>query len=224
MKKPITVMLLCLTLLPGCYVRTQVEMQEGRVPPHFAPKVLVVAVHDRVGLTEPQVADLEQNALQALTSRGIRSVSLSEATGSTAPANAKDLLKRGDYPALLEITVTSWGSRIENLSTIAGPSVGTLQTEPDTSFFRPGSIEQSEYPGPSTTYKEVGMTASLLDLQDDRILWSAEFNARPAVVGRSFLYHRFNRNLQYEDLAQHCLARLAAELPKIGPARTGSSP
>jgi hypothetical protein len=196
------------------------EVQGGRLPADLSAAVLVVDVRDRVGLTEAQMADLEQDALQALTRRGVRSVSLAEATEGLAPGNPKDLLKRRDYPALLEIDVTSWGSKIEILSTSTGPSVGTLQTGPDTSFYKPGSIEEAEYRGPTTTYKEVGITASLLDLRSDRTLWSAEIVARPAVIGRSFLYHNFNRGLQYEDLARQCFTRLAAEFPRPTAARS----
>lgn len=216
-------LLVGLLLLPGCYVLTQVEVQGGVVPPDFSTQTLVVAVRDRVWLTESQAAELEQNAVQTLTARGIPSISLNEVTGAQ-PGEARALLKRRDYRALLEIVVTSWGSKPETLSTSAGPSVGTLETDPDTSFFKPGSIEQSEYSGPTTSYKEVGLKASLLDLQGDRVLWSGECTARPAVVGRSFLYHRFNRNLRYEELAQDCLGRLARELPRIQTAKPDSSP
>jgi len=214
MKGTLILLLLCLALLPGCYVHTQMEVQGGRLPADLSAAVLVVDVRDRVGLTEAQVADLEQDAVQALTRRGVRSVSLAEITGGPAPGNPKDLLKRRDYPALLEIDVTSWGSKIEILSTSAGPSVGTLQTGPDTSFYKPGSIEEAEYRGPTTTYKEVGITASLLNLQDDRSLWSADITSRPVIAGRSCLYHNFNRSLQYEDLARRCFTRLAEEFPR----------
>jgi hypothetical protein len=214
MKGTLILLVLCLALLPGCYVHTQMEVQGGRLPADFSAAVLVFDVRDRVGLTEAQVADLEQDAVQTLTRRGVRSVSLAEATGGPPPGNPRDILKRRHYLALLEIAVTSWGSKIEILSTSAGPSVGTLQTGPDTSFYKPGSIEEAEYRGPTTTYKEVGITASLLDLQSDRTLWSVEIIARPAVIGRSCLYHNFNRGLQYEDLARHCFTRLAAEFPR----------
>jgi hypothetical protein len=215
--------LVCLLLLPGCYVHTQVEVQGGAVPPDFSGQTLVVTVRDRAGLTESQAAELEQDAVHALSTRGIHSIPLDEATGGQ-PGDARDLLKRRDYRALFEIVVTSWGSKLETLSTSAGPSIGTLDTDRGTSFYKPGSIEQSEYPGPTTSYKEVGLKASLLDLQGDRVLWSGECTASPAVVGRSFLYHRFNRNLRYEELAQDCLRRLAEELPRIQPAKADSSP
>jgi hypothetical protein len=219
MKRTLILLLLGLALLPGCYVHTQMDVQGGRVPADFTGGTLVVDVRDRVGLTEAQVADLEQDAIQALTRRGVRSVSLAEATKGPATGNPRDRLRGFDYPALLEIAVTSWGSKIEILSTSAGPSVGTLQTGPDTSFYRPGSIEEGEYRGPTTTYKEVGITASLLDLQNDRSLWTADIIARPAVIGRSCLYHNFNRSLQFEDLARKCFTRLADEFP-LPPATT----
>jgi len=214
MKETPILMLLCLALLPGCYVHTQIEMQGGQLPADLSTAVLVVDVRDRVGLTEAQVADLERDAVEALIRQGVPSVSLPEATGGPAPANSRELLKGREYPALLEIAVTSWGSKIETLSTSAGPSVGTLQSGPDTSFYRPGSIEESEYRGPTTTYKEVAITASLLDLREDRTLWSAEVSSRPVVAGRSCLYHNFNRGLQYEDLARRCFTRLAEEFPR----------
>jgi hypothetical protein len=211
MKGPL---LLCLALLSGCYVHTQMESQGGRLPADLSAAVVVVDVRDRVGLTEAQVADLERDAVQILTNRGVPSVSLTEATGGPAPKDPRDLLKRRDYLNLLEIVVTSWGSKVEVLSTSAGPSVGTLQTGPDTTFYKPGSIEEPEYRGPTTSYKEVGMTASLLNLRDDHTLWSAEITSRPVIVGRSCLYHKFNRSLQYEDLARRCFARLAEEFPR----------
>jgi hypothetical protein len=212
----------CLLLLPGCYVRTQVEVQERTVPPDFSSQALVVTVHDRVGLTESQVGELEQAAVRALTARGIQAVPLDEATGGH-PGNARDLLKQRDYRALLEIVVTSWGSKLQTLSTAAGPSVGTLETDTDTSFYKPGSIEQSEYSGPTASYKEVGLKASLLDLQSDRVVWSGECSAQPGLIGRSPLYRYFNRSLKYENMAQDCLGRLAKELPRLQPAKAESA-
>lgn len=220
MRSTLILLLLCPAFLPGCYVLTQMDVQGGRLPADLSGAVLVVDVRDRVGLTEAQVADLEQDAVQTLTRRGVRSMTPAEAIGGPAPGNPKDLLKRRDYSALLEIAVTSWGSKTEILSTSAGPSVGTLQTGPDTSFYKPGSIEEGEYRGPTATYKEVGITASLLDLRDDRTLWSAEIVARPAVIGRSCLYQNFNRGLQFEDLARHCFTRLAEEFPRPTAARS----
>jgi hypothetical protein len=214
MKRALMLLLLCLALLPGCYVHTQMESQAGRMPADLPAAVVVVDVRDRVGLAEAQVAELARDAVQILTNRGVPSVSLTEATGASAPKDPKDLLKRRDYQSLLEIVVTSWGSKVEVLSTSAGPSVGTLQTGPDTSFYKPGSIEESEYRGPTTSYKEVGMTASLLNLREDRTLWSAEITSRPVIAGRSCLYHSFNRRLQYEDLARRCFVRLAEEFPR----------
>jgi len=220
MKVTLILLVLCLAVLPGCYVHTQMDVQGGRLPADLSGAVLVVQVSNHVNLTATQVADLEQDVVQALAKRGVPSVSRAEVTGGPAPGNSRDRLKRLDYQALLEIAVTSWGSKIEILSTAAGPSVGSLQTGPDSSFYRPGSIEEVDYRGPATTYKEVGMTASLLDLRNDRTLWSAEISSRPAVVGRSFLYHHFNNGLQYEDLARRCFTRLAEEFPRP-PAATG---
>ncbi|HVO84066.1 MAG TPA: hypothetical protein VMU60_06560 [Syntrophobacteria bacterium] len=219
MKKTLILLLLCLALLSGCYVHTQVEAQGGRLPADLSAAVVVVDLRDRVGLTEAQAADLEREAVQTLISRGVPSVSVAEAAGGPAPKDLRDLLRRRDYSTLLQIFVTSWGSKVEVLSTSAGPSVGTLQTGPDTSFYRPGSIEESEYRGPVTTYKEVAITASLLDLRDDHTLWSAEVSSRPVVSGRSCLYHAFNRSLQLDDLARRCFTRLAEEFPRY-PAAT----
>jgi hypothetical protein len=61
------------------------------------------------------------------------------------------------------------------------------------------------------------MSAYLTDLQTNRIVWSARVNARPAVVGRSCLYRRFNRNLVYDELAGRCFREIAKELGRMWP-------
>jgi hypothetical protein len=203
----------CLLFLPGCYVHTQVEVQGGALPPDLSGQTLVVTVRDAQGLTESQVGELEQTAVQALSTRRIRGISLNEASGGQ-PGDAKDILKQRGYRTLFAIAVTSWGSKLQTLFTSASPSIGTPDTDTDTSFYKPGSIDQSEYSGPTTSYKEVGLKVSLVDLQGDHLVWSGECTSSPGIVGRSFLYKHFNGSLRYEELARDCLEKLAKELPR----------
>jgi hypothetical protein len=61
------------------------------------------------------------------------------------------------------------------------------------------------------------MVGSLVDLPNNQVIWSGRVNAKPAVVGRSFIYHDYNRKLNYEDLANDCLRKLAKELARVLP-------
>jgi hypothetical protein len=212
--------LVCLLLLNGCYVSTSVKVQDGQLPADFSAPVLVVTVQEKTGLDRSHLALVEENALQALTDKGINAVTLLEAVGKDDPDKATTLLLARDYGALLKIVIDSWGSKTEVLQDPVLTSVGSSDTgpEPGSTFRLPSSIDYDEsVPGPQSSYKEVAMVGYLTDLQSSRLVWSARVNARPAVVGRSCLYHRFNRSLEYDDLANRCLRKIAGELGSIWP-------
>ena len=217
MKRILALGALCLLLLAGCYVRTKFDSQNRYLPAGFSSPVLVVTLQEKVGLGEEHAARLEQSAIQALTAKGIESISLTEATKGAAADRATEVLRENNYRALLKISITSWGSKSKRLSDPIPPSVVDADSGSSTgSTFRPpGALDYgAEQPGPTTDYKQVGISGALMDLQGNRVVWSGQLSANPAVVGRSFVYHRFNRNLQYDELAEHCFRRLAKELGK----------
>jgi hypothetical protein len=182
--------------------------------------VLVIAVQDKAGLDRNHLALLEESALQNLSVKGINSVSLQEAVGEDDPDNATKLLLAKEYRALLKIVIDFWGSKSEVLQDPVLTSVGSSDTgpEPGSIFRSPTAVDHDQsVPGPESSYKEVAMAGYLTDLQSTRLVWSARVNARPAVVGRSCLYHSFNRSLDYEDLANRCLKKIAGELSRIWP-------
>ena len=212
--------LVCLLLSSGCYVRTNVKVQNRQLPADFSAPGLVVSVQEKTGLDKNQLSLLEESALKDLNQKDIKSVSLYEAVGEKDPDKATKLLLVKDYRALLKIVIDFWGSRTEVLEDPIFPSVDRSDTGPKSgSVFRPpGSIDyQESVPGPRSSYKEVDMVGYLTDLESSQLVWSARVNARPAVVGRSCLYHRFNRSLKYEELANRCLKKIAAELSSIWP-------
>jgi len=203
-----------------CLLLLSVKVKNGQLPADFSAPVLVVTVQEKTGLDRNHLALLEENALQALTDKGINSVTLLDAVGKDDPDIATKLLLLKDYGALLKIVIDSWGSRTEVLQDPILTSVGSSDTgpEPGSTFRQPSSIDYDEsVRGPESSYKEVGMVGYLTDLQSSRLVWSARVNARPAVVGRSCLYHRFNRSLEYDDLANRCLRKIAGELGRIWP-------
>jgi hypothetical protein len=161
---------------------------------------------------------LEQNILQALTEQGINTVTLNQAVDGSEQDSATELLLQNDYRALLKVVLDFWGSQSEVLPDSVPPSVDSIQTDRDSTFYPPGAIDGGEQqPGPTSSYKKVAMSAYLTDLQTNRIVWSGRVNARPAVVGRSCLYHRFNRNLTYDELAERCFRKIARELGRMWP-------
>jgi hypothetical protein len=207
-------------LLNGCYVSTSIKAQNRQLPADFSAPVLVIAVQDKTGLDRNHLALLEESALQNLTVKGINSVTLQEAVGGDDPDNATKLLLDKDYGALLKLVVDFWGSKSEVLQDPVLTSLDSSDTGPESgSIFRsPTAVDQDQsVPGPESSYKEVAMVGYLTDLRSTQLVWSARVNARPAVVGRSCLYHSFNRSLEYDDLANRCLKKIAGELSRIWP-------
>jgi hypothetical protein len=214
------VTLIWFLLLSGCYVSTSVKSQTRQLPADFSAPVLVVTVQEKTGLDRNSLALLEENALQALTDKGINPVTLHEAVGEDDPSNATKLLLAKDYRALLKVVIEFWGSKTEVLQDPILTSVDSSDTGPESgsTFRSPSSIYHDEsVPGPESSYKEVIMAGYLTDLQSSRLVWSARVNSRPAVVGRSCLYHSFNRSLEYDELANRCLKKIAGELGRIWP-------
>jgi hypothetical protein len=209
---------LCLFLQSGCYVSTNLKVKNRQLPADFSATVLVITLQEKTDLGQEYLTLLEQAVLQALTERGINTVTLNQAVGRFEYDSATKLLLQNDYGALLKVVIDSWGSRSEVLPDPVPPSVESIQTDRGSTFYPPGAIDGGEQqPGPTSTYKEVAMSVYLMDLQTNRIVWSGWVNARPAVVGRSFLYHRFNRNLEYDELARRCFRKIAKELGRMWP-------
>ena len=210
----------CLLLLSGCYVSTNVKVLNRQLPADFSTPVLVVTVQDKTGMESDQLSLLEKNALEALNEEGINSVSLQEAVGEDDPDKAIKLLLDKNYGALLKIVIDFWGSKTKVLQDPIFPSVDRSETgpKPGATFDPSSSIDyQESVPGPTSSYKEVEMVGYLTDLQNSRLVWSARVSAGPAVVGRSCLYHSFNRSLKYDKLADRCLKKIAGELGCIWP-------
>jgi hypothetical protein len=216
----VLVVLVALSFLSGCYVSTSVKVQNRQLPADFSAPVLVVTVQEKAGLNRNDLALLEENALQNLSDKGINCVSLREAVGEEDLDRATKLLIVEEYRALLKIVIDSWGSKTELVPDPVLTSVGSSDTgpEPGSIFIPPGSLDSDEsVPGQESSYKEVSMVGYLTDLQSSRLVWSVRVSARPAVVGRSCLYHRFNRRLKYDELANRCLKKIARELGPIWP-------
>ena len=217
--------IVCMFLSAGCYVSTSVDADKSHVPAGFSAPVLVVALQDTVGLQKGLVAELEQDALDALSERGIESITLYEAVGDDFNLDAIEKLRTKDYRALLKIVVDYWGSKTEILQDHVPPSVGDDESGPDagSTFRPPTAIDYGKtVPGPASDYKEVAMAGFLTDLRTNRLVWSGRLDAKPAVVGRSFIYRKFNRDIKHEDLARQCFKKLAKELEHILPKDSGT--
>lgn len=220
MKSRLVATLCCMFLFAGCYVSTSFEADRKQLPANFSAPVLVVTVQNTVGLQKGLLAELEQDALAALSERNIRSVTLYEAVGDTDSSSAVEMLRRKDYRALLKIDIHQWGSKTQTLQDPVPTSVDNPDTGPASgSSFRPPMDTHSgeTVPGPESSYKEVAMVGSLTDLLTNGLVWSGRVDAKPIVVGRSIVYQKFNRDIRYEDLARRCFKKLAKELDHILP-------
>jgi hypothetical protein len=205
----------------GCYVSTNLKVKNRQLPADFSAPVLVITLQEKAKLGQEYLTVLEQNIMQALTDQGINTVTLNQAVDGSEQDGATELLLQNDYRALLKVVIDSWGSRSEVLPDSVPPSIDSIQKDRDSSFYPPGAIDAGrQQPGPTSSYKEVAMSAYLTDLRTNRIVWSGRASAKPAVVGRSCLYHRFNRNLKYDDLAGRCFQKIARELGRMWPEET----
>ena len=217
-RKLVFVAFLFLFLQSGCYVSTNLKVKNRQLPADFSAPVLVITIQEKTNLGQDYLTVLEQNILQALTAEGINTVTLNQALAGAEQDGATELLLKNDYRALLTVVIDSWGSRSKVLQEQVPPSVDSIQKDRDSTFYPPGAIDGGQQePGPTSSYKEVAMSAYLTDLRTNRIVWSGRVKARPAVVGRSCLYHRFNRNLAYDDLAGRCYRKIAKELGRMWP-------
>jgi hypothetical protein len=217
-RKLVFAAILFLFLHSGCYVSTNLKVKNRQLPADFSAPVLVVTLREKTNLGQEYLTLLEQDVLQAPTEEGINTVTLNQAVDKSEQDRAAKLLLQNDYRALLKVVIDSWGSRSEVLPDAIPPSVESMQTDRGSTFYPPGAIDGGEErPGPTSSYKEVAMSAYLTDLQTNRIVWSGRVNARPAVVGRSCLYHHFNRNLEYDKLAGRCFRKIAGELSRMWP-------
>jgi len=220
-RKLVFAAILCLFLQSGCYVSTNLKVKNRQLPADFSAPVLVITLQEKANLGQEYLTVVEQNFLQALTEQGINTVTLNQAVDGSEQVSTTELLLQNDYRALLKIVIDSWGSRSEVLPDPVPPSVDSIQKDRGSTFFPPGAIEAGQQrPGPTSSYKEVAMSAYLTDLRTNRIVWSGRVRARPAVVGRSCLYHRFNRNLEYDELAGRCFQKIAKELGRMWPEET----
>ena len=220
MLKRLAAVIACLLMAAGCYVSTNVKVKNRQLPADFSAPVLVVTLEERANLGPEHLAFLEEDVLRALNGKGIDSITLNKAVGVEEPAYAIQSLLSEDYNALLKVVIGFWGSRSETLEDPVQTSVETSDTGPDPGSIFPDipNVERGEtVPGPDSSFKQVSMVWYLTDLRSSRLIWSGQVSARPAVVGRSFLYHRFNRNLQYEELAQRCIQKLAGKLASAWP-------
>jgi hypothetical protein len=204
----------------GCYVSTNLKVKNRHLPADFSAPVLVITLQEKANLGQKYLTVLEQNFLQAFTEQGINAVTLKQAVDGSEQDGSTELLRQNDYRALLKVVINSWGSKSKTLQDPVPTSVESSDTGPasGSTFRPPASIDSGEtVPGPESSYKEVAMSAYLSDLRTNRIVWSGRASARPAVVGRSCLYHRFNRNLDYEGLAGRCFRKIAKELGRMWP-------
>lgn len=217
-RKLVFASILCLFLQSGCYVSTNLKVKNRQLPADFSAPVLVITLQEKTNLGQEYLTLIEQDVLKALTEKGINSVTLNQAVNKSEQDSTTELLLQNDYRALLKIVIYSWGSRSKVLPDPVPPSVDSIQKDRDSSFYPPGAIDRGrEEPGPTSSYKEVAMSAYLTDLRTNRIVWSGRVRARPAVVGRSCFYHRFNRNLKYDELAGRCFRKIANELGRMWP-------
>jgi hypothetical protein len=217
-RKLVFAALLLLFLQSGCYVSTNLKVKNRQLPADFSAPVLVITLQEKTNLGSEYLTPLEQGFLQVLNEKGVNSVTLSQALDKSDQDRATTLLLQNDYRAFLRVVIDSWGSRSEVLPDRIPPSVESIQTDRDSTFYPPGAIDGGgQQPGPTSSYKEVAMSAYLTDLRTNRIVWSGRVNARPAVVGRSCLYHRFNRSLEYDELAGRCFRKIAQELSRMWP-------
>jgi len=194
-------------------------VESDQIPANFYVPVLVVTLQETVSLGKDHLTELERDASRALSAKGIQSVSLSEIVGDADLDSAMKLLLDKDYRAVLRLVIEFWGSKTEILQDPVPTSVDGVSDDRSSTFRPPTAHDYGEtVPGPTTSYKEVAMSGSVTDLQANRLIWAGRVKASPALAGRSFLYHHFDRELAYKELAERCFRKLAQAISRNWPA------
>lgn len=140
-RKLVFAAILCLFLQSGCYVSTNLKVKNRQLPADFSAPVLVVTLQEKTNLGQQYLALLEQGILQALTEKGINSVTLDQAADKSEQGSTTELLLQNDYRALLKVVIDSWGSRSKVMPDPVPPSVDSIQKDRDSSFYPPGAID-----------------------------------------------------------------------------------
>ena len=105
-RKLILATILCLFLQSGCYVSTNLKVKNRQLPADFSAPVLVITLQEKTNLGQQYLTLLEQGILQALTEKGINSVTLNQAVDKSEQDRTTELLLQNDYRALLKIVMT----------------------------------------------------------------------------------------------------------------------
>lgn len=201
-------------LVSGCYLHTPVETRGAEYLPKKEYHTIGVIFKDITGKARNHMEPLRVQLYKDLEARGfvvkfldnVKSINEimqnPRATGQKIPdlVLEVDIVKYGQESQLVETPATS---------TIMSSSASQGQ---DHIIAQPWDKDSSAYC--ESEFKTVVMRANLVDIRMRNQIWSAQAEAKPRVVGCSFLYKSYNRSLRLLEMAKKTLRELMSKFPR----------
>ena len=207
--------ILILTLsIYGCYVHTPVKTEGARYLPKKEYKKIGVVLKDDSKKAGKYLEQLKVAAYKNLENKGFQ-VKFFDTLGEIEKGEKVSQPAFSKIPDLiLVIRILRFGSEDQLVQTPATSNV--LSANPSQSedhvVLQPWDKDSSVYC--ESQYKRVVMAANLTDIRLRNRIWSAQAEAKPRVVGCSFLYKSYNQSLKLKEMAMKALERLLSQFPR----------
>ncbi len=200
--------------ITGCYLHTPVETRGAQYLPKKDYHSIGVIFKDITGKARNHMSDLKVILYNELESRGFVVRFLDNVKDINEIMQNPELLGNKIPDLVLEVDIVKYGEESQLVET---PATSTIMSSSasqgqDHIIAQPWDKDSSSYC--ESEFKTVVMKAALVDVLMRNEIWSAEAEAKPRVVGCSFLYKSYNRSLNLLNMAKKTLRELMSRFPR----------
>ncbi len=204
---------LCL-LIAGCYLHTPVETRGAQYLPKKDYHTIGVIFKDITGKAKNHMDALKVVLYSELEARGFVVRFLDNVSSIDEIMKNPQVLGDKIPDLVLEVDIVKYGEESQLVET---PATSTIMSSSasqgqDHIIAQPWDKDSSEYC--ESEFKTVIMHASLVDVLMRNRIWTARAEAKPRVVGCSFLYKSYNKSLNLLNMAKKTLKELMSRFPR----------
>jgi len=205
--------IICL-FFTGCYLHTPVESRGAQYLPKKEYHTIGVIFKDITGKAKNHMEALKVVLYSELESRGFVVRFLDNVKSIREVLDKPEVVGDGIPDLVLEVDILRYGEESQLVET---PATSTIMSSSasqgqDHIIAQPWDKDSSSYC--ESEYKTVVMRAVLVDVLMRNQMWSAHAEAKPRVVGCSFLYKSYNRSLSLLDMGKKTLRELMGKFPR----------
>ncbi len=198
----------------GCYLHTPVETRGAQYLPKKDYHSIGVIFKDITGKARNHMDALKVVLYRELESRGFVVKFLDNVSGIDEIMKNPEVLGDKIPDLVLEVDIVKYGEESQLVET---PATSTIMSSSasqgqDHIIAQPWDKDSSAYC--ESEFKTVIMQASLVDVLMRNRIWSARAEAKPRVVGCSFLYKSYNKSLNLLKMAKKTLRELMSKFPR----------